>query len=115
MRSEPFRHPRGNARHRRGIRARLLAAQRRRTEPAARFGARTGIGDHPDLPELGSAVGVAIMGTIIASATDLRGPQGIDDFVNAMKHAWYVGAGLLAAGRLLCQLFMPGGKQQDIE
>jgi hypothetical protein len=32
-----------------------------------------------------------------------------------MKHAWYVGAGFLAAGRLLCQLFMPGGKQQDIE
>jgi EmrB/QacA subfamily drug resistance transporter len=63
----------------------------------------------------GSAVGVAIMGTIIASATDIRGPQGIDDFVNAMKDAWYFGAGFLAVGWLLCQIFMPAGKQQGIE
>ena len=32
-----------------------------------------------------------------------------------MKTAWYVGAGMLAAGWIICQLFMPGGTQEDIE
>jgi hypothetical protein len=32
-----------------------------------------------------------------------------------MKDAWYVGAGMLAVGWLLCQLFMDGGAQEDIE
>jgi hypothetical protein len=63
----------------------------------------------------GSAVGMAIMGTIIASATTLGGANGADDFVNAMKSAWYVAAGMMAAGWLICQFFMPGGKQEDVE
>jgi hypothetical protein len=63
----------------------------------------------------GSALGMAVMGTIIASGTALSGAAGADDFVNAMKTAWYVGAGMLAAGWIICQLFMPGGTQEDIE
>jgi EmrB/QacA subfamily drug resistance transporter len=63
----------------------------------------------------GSALGMAVMGTIIASATALTGAAGVDDFVNAMKTAWYVGAGMLAAGWVITQLFMPGGTQADIE
>jgi EmrB/QacA subfamily drug resistance transporter len=63
----------------------------------------------------GSALGMAIMGTIIAGATDLTGAAGINDFVDAMKTAWYVGAGMMAAGWVICQLFMPGDKQRDIE
>ena len=63
----------------------------------------------------GSALGMAIMGTIIASATDLTGAAGVNDFVDAMKTAWYVGAGMLAVGWVICQLFMPGGKQEGIE
>jgi MFS family permease len=63
----------------------------------------------------GSALGMAVMGTIIASATALTGAAGVDDFVDAMKTAWYVGAGMLAAGWVITQLFMPGGTQADIE
>jgi hypothetical protein len=63
----------------------------------------------------GSALGMAVMGTIIAGASDAVGAAGLDDFVDAMKTAWYVGAGMLAAGWIICQLFMPGGTQQDIE
>jgi EmrB/QacA subfamily drug resistance transporter len=63
----------------------------------------------------GSAIGMAVMGTIIASSSDAVGAKGHDDFVNAMKSAWYVGAGMLAAGWIICQLFMPGGTQEDIE
>src|SRR5919204_393262 len=63
----------------------------------------------------GSALGMAVMGTIIASATALTGAAGVDDFVDAMKTAWYVGAGMLAIGWVICQLFMPGGKPEAIE
>ena len=63
----------------------------------------------------GSAIGMAVMGTIIASASDAVGASGLDDFVDAMKSAWYVGAGMLVAGWVICQLFMPGGPQRDIE
>ena len=63
----------------------------------------------------GSALGMAVMGTIIASATDLTGAAGESDFLNAMQTAWYVGAGMLAAGWVITQLFMPGGTQQEIE
>ncbi len=63
----------------------------------------------------GSAIGMAVMGTIIASASDAVGAKGLDDFIDAMKSAWYVGAGMLIAGWIICQLFMPGGTQQDIE
>ncbi len=63
----------------------------------------------------GSAVGMAVMGTIIASSTNVTGPSAVSDFVDAMKSAWYVGAGMLAAGWLICQIFMPGGTQEHIE
>jgi MFS family permease len=62
----------------------------------------------------GSALGMAIMGTIVASATDVTGAAGAQDFANAMETAWYVGAGMLALGFLITR-FMPGGKQQGIE
>jgi EmrB/QacA subfamily drug resistance transporter len=63
----------------------------------------------------GSTIGMAVMGTIIASATELSGSAGADDFLSAMKTAWYVGAGMLAAGWVICQLWMAEGTQQDIE
>jgi hypothetical protein len=63
----------------------------------------------------GSALGMAVMGTIIASATAISGAEGAQDFVDAMKNAWYVGAGMLAAGWLITQLFMSGGKQEGVE
>jgi hypothetical protein len=57
---------------------------------------------------------MAIMGTIVASATDVTGAAGAQDFANAMETAWYVGAGMLALGFLVTR-FMPAGKQEGIE
>jgi MFS family permease len=61
----------------------------------------------------GSAVGMAIMGTIVASATDLTGAAGAQDFADAMRTAYFVGAGMLAVGFVVAQAFM-AGKQTDI-
>jgi EmrB/QacA subfamily drug resistance transporter len=63
----------------------------------------------------GSAIGMAIMGTIVASATDLSGAEGPGNFAAAMEKAWYVGAGFLFAGYILTRLLMPSGKQEGIE
>ncbi len=63
----------------------------------------------------GSALGMAIMGTIIASATDLTGAAGPGNFAAAMEKAWYVGAGMLVAGYIVAHLFMASGKQEGIE
>ncbi len=63
----------------------------------------------------GSALGMAIMGTIIAGATNLTGPEGPGNFAAAMEKAWYVGAGMLVAGYIIAHLFMASGKQEDIE
>ena len=63
----------------------------------------------------GSAVGMAVMGTIVATATDLTGSAGAQDFASAMETAYYVGAGMLAAGYLLANFLMPGGKQEISE
>jgi EmrB/QacA subfamily drug resistance transporter len=63
----------------------------------------------------GSAIGMAVMGTIIASDTVVTGPAAAEDFASAMETAFYVGAGMLAAGFLLAHFLMPGGKQADIE
>jgi len=63
----------------------------------------------------GSAVGMAIMGSIVAGATDLGGAEGPGDFAAAMETAFYVGAGMLAIGYVACRLWMPEGKQQDVE
>jgi MFS family permease len=63
----------------------------------------------------GSAVGMAIMGTIVAGATDLTGAEGPGNFAAAMEKAWYVGAGMLAVGWIIANKFMPEGKQEGIE
>jgi len=62
----------------------------------------------------GSAVGMAIMGTIVAGATDLTGAAGAQDFADAMKTAYFVGAGMMAVGLVVAQAFM-AGKQADIQ
>jgi EmrB/QacA subfamily drug resistance transporter len=63
----------------------------------------------------GSAVGLAVMGTIIAGDTVLSGPSAPEDFANAMEKAFYVGAGFLAVGFLLSHFLMEGGRQEDME
>ena len=63
----------------------------------------------------GSAIGMAIMGTIVAGATDLGGRHGAQDFADAMEKSFYVGAGMLAVGFVIARLFMVGGKQEAIE
>jgi EmrB/QacA subfamily drug resistance transporter len=63
----------------------------------------------------GSAIGMAIMGTIVASATDLSGAAGPGNFAAAMEKAWYVGAGFLFVGYIATRILMPSGKQQGIE
>jgi len=62
----------------------------------------------------GSAVGMAIMGTIVAGASDVTGAAGAQDFVDAMRTAFFVGAGMLAVGLIVAQAFM-ADKQADIE
>lgn len=63
----------------------------------------------------GSALGMAIMGSVIAGATDLTGPEGPGNFAAAMETAWYIGAGMLAVGWFLAARLMPSGKQEGIE
>jgi EmrB/QacA subfamily drug resistance transporter len=63
----------------------------------------------------GSAIGMAIMGSIVAGATDITGAAGPGNFAAAMEKAWYVGAGFLAVGYIATRLLMPGGKQEGIE
>jgi EmrB/QacA subfamily drug resistance transporter len=63
----------------------------------------------------GSALGMAIMGTIVAGATSLNGAEGPGNFAAAMEKAWYVGAAMLGVGFVLTHLLMPGGKQEGIE
>lgn len=63
----------------------------------------------------GSAVGMAIMGSIVAGATDLGGAEGPGNFAAAMETAFYVGAAMLGVGFIACRLLMPEGKQQDVE
>ena len=63
----------------------------------------------------GSAIGMAIMGSIVAGATDLSGAAGPGNFAAAMEKAWYVGAGFLFVGYIVAHLFMPNGKQEGIE
>ncbi|HEY2053974.1 MAG TPA: MFS transporter [Solirubrobacterales bacterium] len=63
----------------------------------------------------GSAIGMAIMGAIVAGATDLTGAEGPGNFAAAMEKAWYVGAGMLALGWIIANKFMAEGKQEGIE
>jgi EmrB/QacA subfamily drug resistance transporter len=63
----------------------------------------------------GSAVGMAVMGTIIAGATDVGGSASAQDFADGMETAYYVGAAMLAAGYVIAHFLMPGGKQASVE
>jgi EmrB/QacA subfamily drug resistance transporter len=63
----------------------------------------------------GSAIGMAIMGSIVAGATDLTGAEGPGNFAAAMEKAWYVGAGMLAVGWIVANKFMAEGKQEGIK
>jgi EmrB/QacA subfamily drug resistance transporter len=63
----------------------------------------------------GSAIGMAVMGTIVASATDVTGAAGAQDFVDAMETAYYVGAGMLAVGYVVTLVFMDKGRQSGVQ
>jgi EmrB/QacA subfamily drug resistance transporter len=63
----------------------------------------------------GSAVGMAIMGSIVAGATDLTGAAGPGNFAAAMETAFYVGAAMLGIGYIAARILMPDGKQEGIE
>jgi EmrB/QacA subfamily drug resistance transporter len=63
----------------------------------------------------GSAVGMAIMGSIVAGATDLSGADGPGNFAAAMETAFYVGAAMLGIGYVAARVLMPSGKQEGIE
>ena len=63
----------------------------------------------------GSAIGMAVMGTIIAASTNVTGPSAVDDFVDAMKTAWYVGAGMPRGGLDHLPALHARRTQQDIE
>jgi hypothetical protein len=58
---------------------------------------------------------MAIMGTIVAGATNLNGAEGPGNFAAAMEKAWYVGAAMLGVGYVAARLLMPSGKQEGIE
>jgi len=53
--------------------------------------------------------------TIVAGGTQLTGAAGATDFADSMRLAFYVGAGMLAVGFVIAELFMAGGKQAGIE
>ena len=63
----------------------------------------------------GSALGMAIMGSIVAGATDLTGAAGPGNFAAAMEKAYYVGAAMLVVGYIVARVLMPDGKQEGIE
>jgi hypothetical protein len=58
---------------------------------------------------------MAIMGSIVAGATDLTGAEGPGNFAAAMETAFYVGAAMLGLGFILARVLMPEGKQEGIE
>ena len=63
----------------------------------------------------GSAIGMAIMGSIVAGATDLTGAAGPGNFAAAMEKSFYVGAGFLVVGYIATRVLMEDGKQEGIE
>ena len=61
----------------------------------------------------GSALGMAILGTIVLGALGSHTtPSG---FADALETAFYVGAAVMAVGFVIARAFMPSGKQADIE
>ena len=74
----------------------------------------------------GSALGMAILGTIVLeNAPSITGSGAgpgqaeahavASGFADALQTAFYVGAALMAAAFILARLFMPEGKQADVE
>jgi hypothetical protein len=63
----------------------------------------------------GSALGMAVIGAIVASATNVSGANGPADYADAMETGFYVAAGFLAVGAVLAQLCLPRGKQAEVE
>jgi EmrB/QacA subfamily drug resistance transporter len=61
----------------------------------------------------GSALGMAILGTIVLGAEG--SPPTPSGFADALETAFYVGAGVMAVGFVLAHLWMPAGKQAEIE
>ncbi len=57
----------------------------------------------------GSALGMAILGTIVLTEADDKG------FADAVQTAFYVGAGVMFAAFLIARLFMSAGKPADVE
>jgi hypothetical protein len=56
---------------------------------------------------------MAILGTIVLGAL---GPSTTpESFADALETAFYVGAGVMAVAWVIAQVFMPGGKQTDVE
>jgi hypothetical protein len=88
-----------------------LAADALNRLPEAMRGQGSGV--NQTFRNFGSAVGVAIMGTIVAAATDVGGAEGAASFAGATQTAYYVAAGFMAAGFIASQ-FMTGGKQEGM-
>ncbi len=75
----------------------------------------TGSGIVQAFRNFGSALGMAIMGTIVATATTLSGAEGAKDFSEAMEKSFYVGAAALAIGFLVALTRMSGGVKPPLD
>ena len=79
--------------------------------PAAIRGEASGI--IQTFRNFGSALGMAILGTIVLGAL---GPHTTPSgFADALETAFYVGAAVMAVAFVIARAFMPGGKQADVE
>jgi EmrB/QacA subfamily drug resistance transporter len=63
----------------------------------------------------GSALGMAVIGAIVASASSVTGADAPADFADAMETGFYVAAAFLAVGAVVAQLCLPRGKQAEVE
>ena len=63
----------------------------------------------------GSAVGMAVIGTIVASATSVTGGNPALDYADAMETAFWVAAGVMGVGAVLALVYLPAGKQEAVE
>jgi len=63
----------------------------------------------------GSAVGMAVIGAIVAAATSVTGANEPTDYADAMETGFWVAAGVLALGAVVAQICLPRGKQAGVE